>query len=384
MPKDLVVILTALNVEYEAVRKRLTGLRDHPHQRGTIFETGLLGGTGCRGALGLTGKGNSSAAVLAERAIQEFSPVAVLFVGVAGALWDGVPLGDVVMATQIYAYHGGTSEDDGLKARPRSWEVSHTISQLASRIGRIDDWAGPLPAGVHPPKVHFGPIAAGEIVQNSRVSHEARWIREHYNDALAIEMESAGVAQAGHLGSAQIAVIRGISDLADGTKSTGGDGVWQPRAAANAAAFAVRLAEALIKRQEHAAMQESNLEHGADGGSVTQNIGIGQVGFQANKVDRSNIVINPSPQASNPASIIAELAAIRDRLTLEHSTGGIDSATYEAAQAELDIADKAMETRTPESTNAFILALKRLRGLISDLTDLATRIASLVATAKGL
>jgi nucleoside phosphorylase len=32
--------------------------------------------------------------------------LAVLFVGVAGALWDATPLGDVVMATHVYAYHG--------------------------------------------------------------------------------------------------------------------------------------------------------------------------------------------------------------------------------------------------------------------------------------
>jgi hypothetical protein len=61
--------------------------------------------------------------------------LAVLFVGVVGALWDATPLGDVVMATHVYAYHGGTSEDDGLKARPRVWEVAHGISQLASHLG---------------------------------------------------------------------------------------------------------------------------------------------------------------------------------------------------------------------------------------------------------
>ena len=78
MSTDLVVILTALNVEYEAVRKRLSDSQTHWHPAGTRFETGRLGRHGCRVALGLVGKGNQPAAVLAERAIAEFTPAASL------------------------------------------------------------------------------------------------------------------------------------------------------------------------------------------------------------------------------------------------------------------------------------------------------------------
>jgi nucleoside phosphorylase len=186
MSKDLVVILTALNLEYQAVRRKLADPQMHRHERGTLFEVGSVQGTSCRVALGLTNKGNHASAVIAERAIQEFSPVAVLFVGVAGALWDTPRLGDVVMATHVYAYHGGTSEDDGLKARPRVWETAHAISQLGSHLARVDDWADDTPGRGRAPQVRFGAIAAGEVVQNSRISAEARWIKQHYNDALAI------------------------------------------------------------------------------------------------------------------------------------------------------------------------------------------------------
>ncbi|NEE11873.1 5'-methylthioadenosine/S-adenosylhomocysteine nucleosidase, partial [Streptomyces sp. SID7499] len=94
-------------------------------------------------------------------------------------------------------YHGGTSEDDGLKARPRVWEAPHGISQLAAHVARLNDWADSASHPEDAPQVRFGAIAAGEVVQNSRISAEAKWIRQHYNDALAIEMEAAGVAQAG-------------------------------------------------------------------------------------------------------------------------------------------------------------------------------------------
>ncbi len=140
-------------------------------------------------ALALTGKGNHPAAVLTERAITEFSPVAVIFAGVAGALQAHVALGDVVIATHVYAYHGATSEDDGAKARPRAWEISHKADQAARHVVRDGRWTQRLPVARGLPDVHFGPIAAGEVVQDSAISAEARWIRQHYNDALAIEME---------------------------------------------------------------------------------------------------------------------------------------------------------------------------------------------------
>src|SRR4051794_31242143 len=108
MNSSPVVILTALDLEYTAVRDRLTDLHLHRHPAGTRFEVGRVRGSDCRVVLGLVGKGNHPTAVLAERAMAEFSPVAVLFVGVAGGLWPNIRLGDVVVATKIYAYHGGT------------------------------------------------------------------------------------------------------------------------------------------------------------------------------------------------------------------------------------------------------------------------------------
>ena len=61
MKSTSVVILTALNLEYEAVRERLTDPRVHQHPAGTRFEVGQLDRNGCRVALGLVGKGNHPA-----------------------------------------------------------------------------------------------------------------------------------------------------------------------------------------------------------------------------------------------------------------------------------------------------------------------------------
>lgn len=386
MSEDLVVILTALNLEYEAVRRKLTGVTTHLHERRTRFEVGTVRGTSCRVALGLTAKGNHSAAVIAERAVQEFSPVALLFVGVAGALWDTTRLGDVVMATHVYAYHGGTSEDGGLKARPRAWEAEHGISQVASHVARRDDWADTPDLPGDAPQVRFGPIAAGEIVHNSRISAEARWIREHYNDALAIEMEGAGVAQAGHLNGAPVAVVRGISDRADGTKNSADDREWQPRAAANAAAFAVRLAVELVRERKEIRMSQGERAPapGRDRGRVSNVARNSTVGIMAGVVEGSSVHVNAGPGAPGPVDLVAELDVLRAHLTRHRADGSLDEDTCREALAELGFARRAAKERKPGSAKQATMALKRLRGLIADTPELAARIAPLIVAAGGL
>jgi nucleoside phosphorylase len=383
MPKDLVVMLTALNLEYEAVRRKLDSPQVHRHARGTRFEMGTVSGTSCRVALGLTNKGNHTAAVLAERAIQEFSPVAVFFVGVAGALWDTTRLGDVVMATHVYAYHGGTSEDDGLKARPRVWEAEHGLSQVGSYLARTSDWAIDTPGDRNAPQVHLGAIAAGEVVQNSRISAEAEWIRQHYNDAVAIEMEAAGVAQAGHLNGSPVAIIRGISDRADGSKSSAEDRNWQPQAAANAAAFATRLAVELVGEQEKIAMSQ---DYRADRSTehVRNTAHSSTVGIMAGSVTGSNVSMYANPKLSSLADLVQELDRFREHLKRHHAEGALDSDTYQAAQAELDTASQAARENSPESPKRVTMALKRLRGLIADLSELAARLVPLIIVVGGL
>lgn len=381
MNDNLVVMLTALNVEYEAVREKLTDPRVHRHTKGTRFEVGTLSGTTARVALALVGKGNHAAAVLAERAIDEFSPVAVLFVGVAGALRPSIALGDVVVATHVYAYHGGTSEDDGLKARPRVWEIPHGPSQIAHHLARIGDWTSPLPPDAPRPRAHFGAVAAGEVVQDSRISLEAQWIRQHYNDAFAIEMEAAGVAQAGHLNGSPVVIVRGISDRADGSKTTTDGAHWQPRAATNAAAFATRLATELINEGQDTTMRKPNDRLA---GSTVHNFAAGTVGIQAAQVTNSTVIQGAAHGVSGPTGMAAELAAIRDQLTQARNTGQLDETTYAAALAELDTASKAVATNSSEGKNIVVLALKKLRGLILDVADLAAKIAALITAAKGL
>ncbi|MER6946824.1 5'-methylthioadenosine/S-adenosylhomocysteine nucleosidase [Nonomuraea sp. NPDC000554] len=385
MNEHPIVILTALDLEYQAVRKYLAGLRAHHHRAGTLFEVGHLPDGECPVVLGLAGKGNHPAAVLAERAIAEFDPRALLFVGVAGALWPQVGLGDVVVATHVYAYHGGTSENDGFKARPRVWEISHEAAQVAHHLDRSGTWIRRLPNGADIPKVRFGPIAAGEVVQDSAISTHAQWVRQTYNDALAIEMEAAGVAQAAHFNrSLPMVVVRGVSDRADGTKVTTDGASWQPRAVANAAAFATALA-AELAQTAHPKWRTASAGR-TEGEPVTENVrniarGHARVGVQAGAIYGNVSVGQSSEPAADATALLAEL---RKELAQARTAGTVDEDTFAAAEEELGVVTESLSTDTEQGKNRAMIALKRLRGLLMDVAELASKVTSVITAIRGV
>ncbi|MFJ5220566.1 5'-methylthioadenosine/S-adenosylhomocysteine nucleosidase [Streptomyces sp. NPDC088354] len=247
-PSHRLVVLTALPLEYQAVLAHLTNLETHVHETGTRVDEGSLPGTPWRVALAELGEGNTGAGVLTERISSWLKPAALLFIGVAGSLKDDINIGDVVAATKIYAYQGGKVDTSGFYARPSVWESSHWLEQAARQALRSDDWIVHI-RGRRPqptPRVHFKPVAAGDVVLNARDSPLSLQLRQNYNDAVAIEMESAGFARAAHLaGQLPVLTIRGISDKADGNKHAADANGSQPAAAAHAAAAAIAVITAL-------------------------------------------------------------------------------------------------------------------------------------------
>jgi nucleoside phosphorylase len=247
------VILTALAHEYDAVRAQLTDLRRHVHGAGTRYEVGRLRDTspGWEVVSAEIGEGNQIAAAVTGQSIDAFDPDLVLFVGVAGSVVDSVQLGDVVAATRVEAYHGGKQMATQFLDRPVTWPASWRLNQAARQVRRDRRWPARLgehPAplaealAARPAEVHLKPILAGEVVVTSRESRLYRFLRKHYNDAVAVEMEGTGLAAAAHAsGEIPTMVIRGISDLAGEEKAVSDSLGWQPQAAAHAAAFAAEL-----------------------------------------------------------------------------------------------------------------------------------------------
>ncbi|GLZ81620.1 purine phosphorylase [Actinorhabdospora filicis] len=367
MEEKLIVILTALDLEYEAVLAHIGPVTPHRYRGGTRAEIGR-GPGGCRIALTNVGKGNTSSAALTTRIIDEADPAAVIFSGVGGSRRANIVLGDVVVASHVYHYQGGTSTDTGFKARPRVFPTSHAAEQIAHHLNRSNDWRKHLRGAAHP-KVHFGPIAAGEILLDSVTSPEAILLFEHYNDTYAVEMEAAGVLQAAHMaGSLPTVVVRGISDFADGRKSETDARDSQPNAAAHAAAFAFALAGELatLDRPARGLTREDRTMVGSNQNNANGNARVGvQTGVFAGSYTFHEVDAIPVGDA---------FAGLRAALRRAADSGELDTTDHGAAIAELDAAESLRAT----DRAAALLALKRLRGFIFALPGPAGLLSALI------
>jgi len=260
-PMSTAVVLTALPLEYAAVREHLRNVRLNRTRHGTRFEVGRLTGESLdwNVAIAEIGMGNSSAAAEVGPAIELFEPDLLLFVGVAGSVKPAdLRRGDVVVADRVYNLHAGkvTGADPvaGHLSRPLSFPTSHRLVQLVRAVCR-SSWSdallepGVLAAEQGPPRNDTGArpraevraIAAGDVVLASEQTALRQILGERFNDVAAIDMESAGLYETAHRHDGlPVLAIRGISDTI-GDKSPGKDEQWQPRAAAHAAAFTVAL-----------------------------------------------------------------------------------------------------------------------------------------------
>jgi nucleoside phosphorylase/DNA repair ATPase RecN len=235
------VILTALPVEYSAVKKHLVDIVEDTHPQGTVYERGTFicpNATLWHIGIAEIGAGNSGAAFEAERAIAYFQPDVILFVGVAGGIKD-VDLGDVVAATHVYGYESGKEKTDFL-TRPDVGESSYFMIQRSMAEAKKDNWLNRIAdrSRTKKTKAFVAPIAAGEKVIASTRSSVYKFIKKSYNDAIAVEMEGRGFLKATHANGTVLAlVVRGISDLVNKKRESDEEG-FQEYASDTASAFA--------------------------------------------------------------------------------------------------------------------------------------------------
>ncbi|MET7935635.1 hypothetical protein [Streptomyces sp. NPDC005322] len=239
-----VVVLTALEVEYRAVRAHLEDPRPVQAERGALFEVGAFrdGPLERRVSIHMTGPGNPGAAASVERAAALFSPRAVLFVGVAGGRKD-VVLGDVVAADAVYDYETGKDTETGFLPRQKTYQSAYGLVQLARLVAAGDEWQGRIrpPDEAPRPRAHVKPVAAGGRVVAHHRSDVGLRLAASAGDALAVDMEGFGFLAGAYVNQHLDAlVIRGISDLL-GDKGEAHDERWQPIASRHAAAFAFEL-----------------------------------------------------------------------------------------------------------------------------------------------
>jgi nucleoside phosphorylase len=240
------VILTAISVEYQAVRHHLNNLQTEQDSQGTRYQRGEFLANGQKWEVGIaqTGAGNIVATRQTKAAIDYFKPDVILFVGIAGGIKD-VRIGDVVAATEVYNYELGKIEEQ-MRYRPKSEKSTHQLVEIAKHEAESPEWLERLSSiqSSQPPNVFVKPIASGEKVVASTGSELFKSLRANFSDAVAVEMEGYGFLHATFADpNIQAIVIRGISDLIDGKNdaSIESEEIRQERASRHASAFAFQI-----------------------------------------------------------------------------------------------------------------------------------------------
>lgn len=159
---------------------------------GTEFHLGTINGH--KVALMECGIGKVNAAIGAVTLIDNFHPDLVINTGVAAGAGENVGVMDAIVATGV---------------------AHHDFWCIGEEWGRVPGCPRIFPAltyceAVDAPNVKRGLIASGELFITSR--EQVDNIRGHYPDVLAIDMESAAIAQACHLRGVPFFCMRVISD----------------------------------------------------------------------------------------------------------------------------------------------------------------------------
>jgi nucleoside phosphorylase len=247
VPMPCVVILTALSVEYQAVRSYLVNpQKEVNNPQGSIYERGKFTANAQDWDVGIAevGTGNTNAHRETEWAITYFNPDIIFFVGIAGGIKD-VEIGDVVVATKVYYYESVKVEDEDVSSRPELEKSHSDLVKQAKYEADSKQWLRCCPnTSELKPRVFVAPIASGEKVIAAKNTDTFRFLRKHYNDAIAVEMEGFGFLRAvSAYPNIKAIVIRGVSDLIDykNDSSIETEEIRQEKASIHASVFAFGL-----------------------------------------------------------------------------------------------------------------------------------------------
>jgi nucleoside phosphorylase/KaiC/GvpD/RAD55 family RecA-like ATPase len=258
-----VLVVTAIALEMRSVRAHLKSVGDKSLRNHQIVELGIFSSDGedCLIVVAESRAGNLEAQASVIYPSQECGPFdMIVFVGVAGSRKKDVPIGSVVASSEVYYPYSGKYEGGEFNARTARMPADQVLVQLATKVERDGEWVGRIRPALrgslpseedypkpNPPGAVIAPIVSVEAVSADATSQLEVQISKHCGDAQAVEMEGYGALSAARLESTPAIVIRGISDARE-SKDPEKDAIYQPVAAAHAAAFAFALIALRMKR----------------------------------------------------------------------------------------------------------------------------------------
>jgi nucleoside phosphorylase len=178
--------------------------------------------------------GRVPAAVATMEYLFREKPDVLIVAGIAGGFpHEKVHLGDVLIATSIVDLASRKIHTDDRtipEFRPRVFQTDERFAKYLKTCIDTSEWetqvikAAEWPASRRP-AIRYGPLVSLDEVVAS--SDYAEALSKYWPKLLGIEMEAGGVCAAADAFDIRAAVIRGVSDLADLSKS---DNEWRRRA----------------------------------------------------------------------------------------------------------------------------------------------------------
>lgn len=207
-------IIAAMRQEINLLLEHLEGREEREHA-GRAYVTGRLAGR--EAALVAAGIGKVYAAMAAQSLIDLFNCRAILCIGMGGGLEPGLEPGDVVIATEAaqfdYDLSGGSTLMSFFVDRVGATLVRCDETLAARARAAAERYAAGLAASERPPRVLAGRILTGDTPVFKKEKKDALYAEF---GGLCVEMEGAAVGRVCAANGVPFAVIRAISDRAEG------------------------------------------------------------------------------------------------------------------------------------------------------------------------
>lgn len=221
-------ILGALDIEVALLVEHMQ-VECETKLMGTTFYSGTL--AGCPVVVAVMSIGKVNAALCTSLMVREFGAQAIINVGIAGAIADGLGVMDVVVSNDV-VFHDAEPLMSKYYPFKLKFEADKVLAEMA-----LDACNEVMSGKGHMFKM--GLIATGDQFVSSSEQRES--IKQRFYP-LCVEMEGAAVAHAAYVNGAPFVVIRTMSDSADDNAGTTYDN-FSERAAYQSASIVMAMAK---------------------------------------------------------------------------------------------------------------------------------------------
>jgi adenosylhomocysteine nucleosidase len=197
-------IIGAMEQEVALLKSSISNLVE-VNKGGCTFYSGQLNGVDV--VLLQSGIGKVAAAVGTAILLSEYSISKVINTGSAGGFESSLNLGDVVISTEVRHHDADVTafgyEMGQMASQPAAFIADQALMNVAEQaLEKMDD--------THAIR---GLICTGDTFVCT--AERQAYIRTHFPDVIAVEMEASAIAQTCHQFDIPFVVVRAISDVAD-------------------------------------------------------------------------------------------------------------------------------------------------------------------------